>query len=179
MRIRVLTVVVIGMLAIVAFGTFAYFSSPWISPQERLAEFVRLNKLDTTAQDALTQFFAALHDKRYAEAVEMYGGDYDTLRDWNPSVDPNDYAELWRNGCEMNGLNCLAVNATEVGGRSPDGSYVINAWFTEANGNGFSILENKGGGENEVPSRRNVFRFKIIKSSDGASRVQTMPVYTP
>ena len=38
------------------------------------------------AREALQTFFSLLHDQRYSEAVQYYGGDCETLREWNPTV---------------------------------------------------------------------------------------------
>lgn len=54
------------------------------------------------ARETLASYFSLLHAGRYAEAVNLYGGSYDILRDWNPAVDPDDYATLFENGCETN-----------------------------------------------------------------------------
>jgi hypothetical protein len=61
------------------------------------------------ARVALETFFSLLHDQRYDEAVNHYGGAYDVLRDWNPTVAQDDFATLWRNGCTINGLHCLKI----------------------------------------------------------------------
>ena len=59
------------------------------------------------ARETLLTYFSLLHSQRYDEVIYFYGGSYDILRDWNPAVDPNDYAALFKNGCTINGLMCL------------------------------------------------------------------------
>lgn len=72
------------------------------------------------AGDTLRQFFDFLSTARYERAVSLYGGDYEVLRSWNPTVDPQNFAELWKNGCAINGLQCMEVNNVKVIGMGPD-----------------------------------------------------------
>jgi hypothetical protein len=71
----------------------------------------------------LREFLLDLHEGRYAQAVEMYGGDYVGLREWNAGVSTGDASTLFQNGCTINGLQCyplgrivavLHADATEV-----------------------------------------------------------------
>lgn len=61
------------------------------------------------ARDALRAYFGALYGGRYADAVALYGGSYDILAGWNPDVAPRDRAQLFKNGCTQNGLQCLRL----------------------------------------------------------------------
>ena len=60
---------------------------------------------------------------RYAEAVAYYGGDYQVLRGWNPTVPPNDHATLFQKGCTVNGLQCFAIRAVVDERRVSEGEY--------------------------------------------------------
>ena len=62
-----------------------------------------------TARTTLVTYFSALHEGRYREAVQFYGGSYETLRDWNPDVAADHDAVLLERGCQSNGLRCLTV----------------------------------------------------------------------
>jgi hypothetical protein len=70
------------------------------------------------AAGTVESFFAHLNAGRWAEAAQLYGGDYEILTQWNPDVDPNDHAALWMHGCTHNGLLCVkvkrVVRVTEV-----------------------------------------------------------------
>jgi hypothetical protein len=61
------------------------------------------------ARNAAGRYFTALFAGRYDEAAALYGGSYETLVDWNPTIAPSDHAALLRAGCTNNGLQCLAV----------------------------------------------------------------------
>lgn len=61
------------------------------------------------AREALTTYFSLLHAGHYGEAVHYYGGDYDILRDWNPTVAEDDHVTLFQQGCTINGLRCLRI----------------------------------------------------------------------
>lgn len=63
------------------------------------------------ARDTLITFFQLLHDRRYSEAVNLYGGDYERLRERNPSINPFDYPALLQAACEKNNYRCLNVRA--------------------------------------------------------------------
>lgn len=62
------------------------------------------------AEKTLRSFFDLLSTARYEAAVSLYGGNYEALRSWNPTLDPQNFSELWKNGCEQNGLQCMKVN---------------------------------------------------------------------
>ncbi len=66
------------------------------------------------AQQTLVAFFDSLNQGQYAEAVELYGGDYEVLTDNNPSLDPSDYVALWKNACTINGAQCLPVRTATL-----------------------------------------------------------------
>ena len=126
------------------------------------------------AQSALIAFLSKLHDKQYEEVSLYYGSNYDQLREWNPTVDKNDYAELWKNGCEQNGLNCLEIRNLEM--EQKDGTYIANVWFYGADGTEFRISTPDDSSTEKTS--QNVFSFTITKSENDSFKVQTMPPYT-
>jgi hypothetical protein len=98
------------------------------------------------ALGALAQFFSALQDGRYTEAVSAYGGDYQVLRDWNPTVPPNDHATLFQRGCTVNGLQCLAVKAVVDQREVSPGEYTFTVQFArELPGEPFTYTVRKVG----------------------------------
>lgn len=60
------------------------------------------------AGDTLSKFLHLLHSRDYNAAVELYGGEYQTLHSWNPK-DTGGNAALFKAGCEMNGLQCMEL----------------------------------------------------------------------
>jgi Tol biopolymer transport system component len=117
------------------------------------------------ARGALVKFLSLLHDGRYAEAVSYYGGDYQVLRDRNPTVPPNDYAWLLKNGCTVNGLQCFAVKAIVDEQEISPGEYVFTVEFAQGD-----------------PSARQPpagqINFTVVKV-EGEFLVQELPVYVP
>lgn len=130
------------------------YTVPYISPD--------LDK----ARETLQTFFAALHDGRYAEAVQYYGGDYGVLRDWNPEVSADDFARLLERGCTINGLQCLAIQTVDPGTELPAGGYQFSVGFAAADGSVFTR-----GTERQ-------FSYTVRKV-DGKFLVQELPVYVP
>ena len=127
---------------------------------------------DQQAKATLIQFLDALHQKNYDAAIAYYGGDYDQLRDWNPTVEPENYPMLWKNGCEMNGLNCLEVRNLTLESQSDD-TFNFIVWFTNADGVTEFSVQPMG-----APEAQNEFMFTVTRDGD-QYRVETVPVYTP
>jgi len=63
------------------------------------------------AQETLLTFFFLLQEKKYEEAKNFLGNFefWQTLREWNPDIDPQNYTQLIQAGCEENGLVCLKI----------------------------------------------------------------------
>ena len=119
------------------------------------------------AREALQAYFDLLHDGRYAEAVSYYGGDYEVLKEWNPPVDRNDHATLFKSGCEVNGLQCLAIKVIDSEQEISAGEYRFTIEFVADDGGTFA----------REPS---VERFDYtVKKADGQFLVQELPVYVP
>lgn len=123
------------------------------------------------AREALSSYFSLLHAGRFAEAVNLYGGSYDILRDWNPAVDPNDYAALFENGCAVNGLKCLNVASVLLKEAASSHEFKFIVEFMNEDGSLFV-----SGPETSPQSQ---FTFTVLKDEDGKFLVQDLPVYTP
>ena len=132
----------------------------------------------TLAWEALVTFFDKLAAGRYAEAVDYYGGEYDILVGWNPDVAPNDYATLWRNGCSINGLNCLATRSVAAGGITSNEEYLFSVEFSTREGEQFVLGPCCGVTETEQPPRT-FFDIRVVQGEDGRFRVIDLPPYTP
>src|SRR5512132_1543226 len=63
------------------------------------------------AQDALINFLSLLHTKNYADAIPLFGGDYEQLQVFNPKIDANDHLALWTWACDNQLLQCLEVRS--------------------------------------------------------------------
>jgi len=129
------------------------------------------------ARGALEQFFALLHDGRYADAVLHYGGDYSVMRDWNPDIPAGDYAQLFASGCMFNGLRCLKVRAIVEEQEVSPGVYQFTVEFANEDGSLFSRGPCCGATETEMPT---VSQFVYtVKQVGGEFLVQELPVYIP
>lgn len=118
------------------------------------------------ARNVLTDFLQALHAGDYAAAAALYGGDWQVLRDWNPDVPPDDGAALLRQGCEVNGLQCLPLGEVLNSGAVPKG-YRFTVTLLAADGAPF-----------ETPDGRASFTFSVLRQ-DGGFSVQDLPPYLP
>lgn len=121
------------------------------------------------AQDALTRYFSLLHEGNYAEAAKLYGGDYNTLVEWNPDVDPNDHAGLFERGCTINGLQCLPIKTVGAREDAAPGIFEFYVQFEDPSG-GVFVLESAPG--------ESTFKFTVVKT-EGGFFVQELPVYVP
>lgn len=128
------------------------------------------------AQRALTDYFIALNKGDYAAAVARYGGSYELLKEWNPDIDPQEYAALFERGCTQNGLQCLALRTASLHQRSGD-SFVFLVEFSNPDGSLFVRGPCCGASETEMPPVSQ-FSFTVVKAED-KFLVQELPVYVP
>jgi heat shock protein HslJ len=129
------------------------------------------------AREALIRYFSLLSDGQYSQSAELYGGDYDTLAEWNPDIDPSDHAGLLERGCTMNGLQCLVVHQILATERINEDSYRFTVQFENPGGSLFVRGPCCGATEEEMPSQSD-FAFTVVKQGEGFA-VQDLPVYVP
>jgi len=128
------------------------------------------------ARHTLLTFFTLLHDGHFAEAVPLYGGDYETLRIQNPDVAPDDYAGLWRAACGRQSP-CLLVSriVEEKIGAQNEFEFVVE--FVWQDGTLFKLGPCCGATEAEMPP---VWQFPYtVKKIDGVFKIMEGPVYIP
>lgn len=133
---------------------------------------------ETAAAEALVTFFDLLQAGDYAEAAAHYGGSYEVLAGYNPNVDPEDVVTLWRNGCSINGLNCLKVRSHKTDGRTEVGEWLFNVEFSTREGDLFVLGPCCGATEAEQPSA-STFPIRVALQEDGRYRVIDLPPYAP
>ncbi|MHB1132750.1 MAG: zf-HC2 domain-containing protein [Chloroflexota bacterium] len=129
------------------------------------------------AQDALVKFFSALHARHYEEAAAYYGGGYEWLHEWNPSLPADDYAALWRHGCEVNGLKCLQVRAVLGAEQVSENEFKFVVQFSNEDTSLFVIGPCCGATPEQMPPRTE-FNYIVIRT-EGRYVVQGTPVYVP
>jgi hypothetical protein len=129
------------------------------------------------AKQALTDFFKYISQGDYAKADQLYAGDYQTLIDWNPEVDPNNHQMLWENACAMNGLQCLKLRSATL--REVKGNeYVFTVEFSNPDGSLFVLGPCCGATETEMPSVSQ-FDYTIQKDAEGQFKTVDLPVFIP
>jgi hypothetical protein len=129
-----------------------------------------------TARETLITFFSLLRDQRYGEAVNYYGGTFDTLRDWNPAV-ADDEAALFKSACTVSGLQCLAIQAILREEQVTPTEFRFIVQFTNEDGTLFARGPCCGATETQMPTQSQ-FPFTVKKVND-RFLVQEMPVYVP
>jgi hypothetical protein len=128
------------------------------------------------ARHAVLAFFTLLHARRYQEAAPYYGGSYDALRGWNPSVPPADHATLWKNACEVNGLQCLRIRRVVGAEETAPGEVTVIIELENEDG----TLYARGPGFAGNPNYPVTSRWPIVvKKVDGRFRPRDGPPYSP
>lgn len=61
------------------------------------------------AEQTAVAFFKDLSAGRYEKAAEMYAGDYAVLASLTSQIPPEEHVGLWKNGCEISGMQCLPI----------------------------------------------------------------------
>jgi len=129
-----------------------------------------------SAADALTAFFAALHDGRFEDAIELYGGSYDVPRGMNPDLGPERRADLFERYCTRNGGVCLPVESIVASGTEGDGAERFTVRFAKDDGAVFEL--GPCCGEPDTGARTVEFVY-TVRRIEGAFRVMELPPYVP
>jgi hypothetical protein len=128
------------------------------------------------ARGVLAHYFSLLSEGQYADAVTLYGGGYENLRDWNPAADRDDLAGLLEQGCTVNGLRCLpAKTIMAMGAGAPD-TYAFAVQFQDRDGSMFALMSGVDWAENSFPE--SLFEFTVVKEGDSFV-VLDLPIYVP
>jgi len=126
------------------------------------------------SREALEAFLTATHEGDYVTAASLYGGSYEALIDWNPSVDSADGAALFAAACTYQ-LRCeLAVRRVLAGSNQPD-EYTFYVEFQTDDGELWTMGPCCG---SETDPTLSQFLFVVSWTADGP-RVLTTPIYTP
>jgi hypothetical protein len=129
------------------------------------------------AQEVLVDFLTLLHTKNYAEAVPLYGGEYESLQVFNTEIDPNDRIALWTWVCENRLLQCLEVRSATFQQMVGD-AYIFQVEFNNSDGSLFVLGPCCGANETEMPPVSQ-FEFAVSRSADGKFVVMNTPPYVP
>jgi len=129
------------------------------------------------AYDVLVDFLNFLHEGRYAEAVPLYGGEYEQLQVFNTEIDPADHVALWTWVCDHKLLQCLEVRSATFQQVVGD-SYIFQVEFSNADGSLFVLGPCCGANETEMPPVSQ-FEYTVSRNTDGKFVVMDMPPYVP
>lgn len=129
------------------------------------------------AQDVLVNFLTLLHTKKYANAVPLYGGEYEQLRVFNPQIDSANRAALWAWACDNQLLQCLEVRSATFEKLTGD-SYVFQVEFSQPDGNLFVLGPCCGANETEMPPISQ-FEYIVSRNEDHKYVVMNPPPYMP
>jgi len=129
------------------------------------------------AQQALVSFLNALHAGNYDEAAILYGGNYETLKNWNPEADPENLAGLLQSACQINGLQCLEIRGIGNARKIDQQTYTFSVEFSSSDGNLFQRGPCCGADETEMPTQVS-FSFTVMKTGD-TYQVLDLPPYMP
>jgi hypothetical protein len=128
------------------------------------------------ARHTLLTFFTLLHDGRYPEAVPLYGGSYDGMRDNNPVVPPDDFAALWESSCTIQRPCLLVANITEEE-KVSESKFKFLVEFVWIDGTLYKRGPCCGATETETPPE---WQFPYtVKIIDGQYKVMEEPVLMP
>ncbi len=128
------------------------------------------------ARHTLLTFFTLLHDGRYAEAVPLYGGSYDGMRNNNPVIPPDDYAALFESSC-TNQRPCLLVANIVEEEKVSESEFKFLVEFVWIDGTLYKRGPCCGATETEMPPDWPFpYTVKII---DGQYKVMEEPVLMP
>ena len=129
------------------------------------------------AQHALISFFDQLARGQYDAAVQWYGGSYETLLGFNPQINPDDHSTLWRNGCQVNGLQCLTIRILTFNELNASGEYIFTVEFNTPEGELFVLPACCG--ENPATPPQFQLEYRVVQDGYGEFRVLDLPVYMP
>ena len=129
-----------------------------------------------TAQDTLIRYFSLLSRRDYAGAVELYGGGYEILEEWNPTADPKDLAGLLEKACMVNGLWCLPVKKITLMITNDPKIYEFIVQFQQPDGRLLIVDHEREWADDDLP--RSSFKFTVASKEDGYVVID-LPVYTP
>jgi len=135
-------------------------------------------ELGSAALAALTEFYHSLNQGRYDRAVELYGGSYEELTYFNPTIDPSDMAELLRAACEMNGFMCLSILSSELVQADNQQEIFFELEFANPDGSLF-ILGPCCGADEETMPPVSVFNVQVSCEDEGLCQVLDLPPWVP
>ena len=129
------------------------------------------------AEQAATAFFEYLSVGRYTEADAMYAGNYSALVSLSSLIAPDDHIALWKNGCEISGLQCLPIYRILKSKKFSLNEFWLTVEFKDKTGGVFVLGPCCGATAEEMPP---VSQFDVyVIERDGKYYVTSLPVFVP
>lgn len=125
----------------------------------------------------LVNFLTLLHTRNYADAVPLYGGDYEQLQVFNPQIDLADKAALWAWACDNRLLQCLEVRSATFKTMTGE-SYIFQVEFNNPDGSLFVLGPCCGANETEMPPVSQ-FEYTLRRNEEMRFVVLNPPPYVP
>ena len=135
-------------------------------------------ELESAALAALTEYYQSLNQGMYDRAVALYGGSYEELEYFNPTIDPGDKAELLRAGCEFNGFMCFAILSSELVEVINQQEFLFELEFANPDGSLFVLGPCCGATEETMPPV-SVFTVQVRCDDTGFCQVLNLPPWVP
>lgn len=129
------------------------------------------------AEQAAVDFFGYLASSDYANADELFGGDYWLLEYFNPQIDPTNHVALWKSACEVNGLLCVPILRVLKTEKFSLNEFFLTVEFEDTDGKVFVLGPCCGADESEMPPQSQ-FEIHVIER-DRKYLVTSLPVYVP
>jgi hypothetical protein len=124
------------------------------------------------AQETLRRYLAALNERRYDEAAQLYGGSYELLTDFNPGLDSSNKPALLKAACTVNGFQCLKAGTIKDGKAVRPAEFTFLVEFVAADGQPYTFYPPPGA----AGEPRTQFTFTVTKLRD-TYRVLELPPY--
>jgi hypothetical protein len=147
-----------------------------ISPGD--SELDQSISMEEQAQLNLINFFDLLNSGKYEEVVPLYGGSYEVLQGYNPTIDPDNKVVLLQSACEINGFMCLRVDQVERFQSPSAGEFTYKVTFIGPDGNLFKLGPCCGATEEEMPPVSQ-FEIRVTCSENHSCQILDLPPYRP
>ena len=179
-----IAIIIIVLILIGVLGYMRFIKKPVsldVGNQVQLTEKKQIEtkqviKTDTeSSREALVSYFNLLNKKQYSDAVKYHGSGYDYLKNWNSGLGlkSNDYESLIKNGCEVNGLQCLKIKMILNQQKISETDFKFIVQFENNDG---TLFEQINEDENQSLTKAD-FEY-IVRKTNNQFLVITQPVYS-